>query len=214
MKFTLLLWLIFLTMSSSITLADSEKGHRQLFEAIRASDIATFKEILATGADPNKSTTNDWFRFSSSCESTKRGNSEFFDAIVESDALVDLVSPLGGFTGSMIACAIFYNNFEAYLRLQELGVDVNSIQNPGVKDTRLYTTPFHIAVMAIRFRIALDILQKINPSNSQIRTLSRIINQTVQIEGHPENPYREQLVEWLRSRGHKVVGAAAESKKD
>lgn len=174
----------------------------KLLNAMRSSDMSEFRELLANGVDPNLPTEHGWFRFTSSCESTKEGNSEYFEAIVESGANLHLVSPLGGFSDSMIACAIQYNNFDAYRRLHELGVDINSVQNPGAEDSRLYLTPFHLAVMSNRFKIAADILDKIDPSQSQISTLNRIIQRTSGYKGHKEQSYRNQLRDWLRNKGY------------
>ncbi len=209
MKIAQLLLLVSLFSVHSLTIVRSDNSDDKLLEAMQSSDVALFRELLAIGEDPNTSASNEWFRFTSSCESTKKGNNEFFEAIVESGAPLDLVSPLGGFTGSMIACAIFYNNFETYQRLLDLDVDINTVQNPAAHDSRLFMTPIDIAVMANRFRITMDILERIEPTESQIRTLVRTVNQTPGIKGHPEQPYRDQLADWLKSKGYNNRGIQA-----
>lgn len=194
---------IFVTLTSP---AQAETGPRKLLEALMADDVSIFSRYLEEGVDPNVPLAGNDFGTTSSCESAKRGNSKFLEAIVDSGAALDLVSPLAGLRSSLILCAIHYNNFDAYRLLREEGVDINSVQNPAAPDPRLFLTPIDFAVMSNRFRITMDILTRIEPTESQIRTLIRTVNQTPGVKGHPEQPYRNELSDWLKRNGYEVNG--------
>jgi hypothetical protein len=190
----------------SVCSVEAEVSPRKLMKAMQTNDISAFREYLEAGANPNIPTEGTNFGTSSSCQSAKEDKLSFFEAIVDSGASLDVVSPLASIRGSLILCAIHYNNFEVYSRLRDLGVDINSVQNPAAHDSRLFLTPIDMAVMANRFKITMDILNRIQPTESQIRTLVITIDQTPGIKGHKEQPYRDELADWLLSKGYNEQG--------
>ena len=170
----------------------------QMFTAVQQGDLGTFNQLLSSGADPGFTEEHKSFRNSSFCEATKVGNGKFFDLIVGKERQLEYRSFYTDPFGSPLLCAISYGNFPVYEKLLSLGVEVNAIQNEGSEMVR---RPLSFALLNSRANFAWDILQRIEPDETQITYMVQFAERNGGVEGTLQQMYRQKIIHWLIDRG-------------
>jgi len=168
----------------------AEKEHqeldRQLMMSLILDDFAEFKKLLLAGANPMGVTvTKGDFLSTTLCKSTVQGN---------------LQHERGGSAPTPLTCAIIHRNMRTYLHLVELGVSLDEALNP-MFDKKLRKTPFIRALYGNHFNFAWDLLQRTTIDAREIGAAVRVLERNGGIEEHPNQKYRDYLVDWLRNQG-------------
>ncbi len=182
---------------------------RELLIALYQLDFDLFKQLIDSGADPLLPPSDRYgFQYTSMCQSTQPDREAFLDYLLSDNVDVNvghIFRPkFAEFHGSALACAIHFENTKAFDKIVAWGVGINDLLNPQAEQEMFYRTPLEIALIRRKFKIAAHIVSRIGANDKQIKVLVSILGRNGGIEGKPDQVYRRELVQWLRSRGHEV----------
>lgn len=191
---------VFLSCLISFSAWGNEKAE-ELLSSVKSDDIDRFESLLTSGVDPSLYPEGSHFKKTGLCESTKKGKEAFLHAILKSDYSVDYRASYGSQYGSALLCSIAYKNKDSYRSLLEAGIDPNQEQIIETARGTWTITPLQVAAATRRFEFVVDLLSRIEPNDKQISVIVRALEKNGGVAGGPSQPYRKQLISWLRDNG-------------
>ena len=177
---------------------------KQLIEAIVAKDEVAVRRALESGADPEtavKSPNED----PALCLSIDSRDTAMLELMLEFGASPNQVRETGPRRfRTPLACSIYYENSDAFDLLLAVGADpdVDLCSECAPQFTH---TAFTDALIRGRFPMALELAERTELEDGEIKKLVHILENRPYDAFHPWAPARQALIEWTQEQGIEVI---------